>query len=231
MDSKFCHTCDISTKALGPVLVPVPRDNETYGNVANQFQMSWRHPTPCPKVQAIYKVVEKQDVLDRYNKHRATVETRGRFASHNQPSGNQQRRWHGTNRECGLGENGRTSFCYSPRCSLCCIIRTSFDLSHARKKTGWGRFGCGIYTSSTSSKSNDYSTNLVPSPWKAILLSYVVVGKAMEYKTDRPSLMQPPAGFDSVIGKPSATGTLNYDEVVVYNNDAVCPAYMVMYSS
>lgn len=50
----------------------------------------------------------------------------------------------------------------------------------------------------TVSRSNDYSKNLTPSPWKAILLSYVVVGKAMEYKTDHPSLTQPPTGFDSV---------------------------------
>lgn len=31
-DSKFCHACDISMKTLGPILVPVPGDNETYEN-------------------------------------------------------------------------------------------------------------------------------------------------------------------------------------------------------
>ena len=147
---------------------------------------------------------------------RSTVEARGRFNTCGLTSGNQQRRWHGTTRNCNLGDNGRSAPCYSPQCSLCSIIRNSFDMTYAKKKTGWGRFGVGIYTSSTSSKlvgyssvimisltlvvyrSNDYSTNLVFSPWKAILLSYVVVGNGKKFTTDQPTLMQPPAGFDSV---------------------------------
>ena len=31
-DSKFCYTCDIATKVLAPIVVPVPEDNETYNN-------------------------------------------------------------------------------------------------------------------------------------------------------------------------------------------------------
>jgi len=226
-DSKFCYTCDIATKVLSPIIVPVPEDNETYNNAANQFQKSWRHPTACPKVQAVYKVVGKQDILDNYNAHRNAVEARGGFTSQGRPSGNQQRRWHGTNRECGLGENGRNSFCYSAQCSLCCIIRTSFDLSHAGKKSGW-MLGRGIYTSSTSSNSDGYSQNLTASPFKAVLLVYVVVGKAKKVASHQSIVMQPPAGFDSVIAEP-ATGFIAYDELVVYSNDALCPAYLVIY--
>ena len=143
------------------------------------------------------------------------METRGRFAPYGLTSGNQLRRWHGTNRNCNVGDNGRTSLCYSSQCSLCCIIKASFDIAHSKKKTGWGRFGNGIYTSSASSKfveyspivtialtlvcrSNDYSTNLAYSPWKALLLSYVVVGNGKKFTTDQPGLTQAPAGFDSV---------------------------------
>ena len=32
-----------------------------------------------------------------------------------------------------------------------------------------------------------------------------------------------------VIGEPSSTGSLNYDELVVYTNDAVRPGYLVVY--
>ena len=98
------------------------------------------------------------------------------------------------------------------------------------------------------SRSNDYSDNLVSSPWKAILLTYVVVGKAKRFITNQPMLAQAPVGFDSVwstflippipfmtfsqvIGEASPTGSLNYDELVVYTNDAVRPAYLVMYGS
>jgi len=81
-----------------------------------------------------------------------SVEARGHFTGVNRPPGNENRRWHGTRRKCTLGDNGCTTFCSDSQCSLCCIINTSFDLAHFGKKTSWGRFGAGIYTSSTSSK-------------------------------------------------------------------------------
>jgi hypothetical protein len=144
------------------------------------------------------------------------VEVRGGFTTMGLSPGNQRLRWHGTNRNCNVGDSGRTSLCRSPHCSLCRIIKTSFDVAHSKKNTGCGRFGQGIYTSSTSSKlvgyrslviialiriisrSNDYSKNLVSSPWKAILLAYVVVGNAKKFTTNQPALTGPPAGFDSV---------------------------------
>lgn len=83
---------------------------------------------------------------------RTAVEARGQFAAAGRYEGNENRRWHGTRRICNLGDKGHTQFCSSPSCSLCCIIRTSYDITLWGKKTGWGRFGKGIYTSSTSSK-------------------------------------------------------------------------------
>jgi len=95
-----------------------------------------------------------------------------------------------------------------------------------------GRFGLGIYTSATSSKSNDYSENKGAfSNNKAFFLTKVVVGKAKKYTTDRPDLSEPPAGFHSVIGEPDTFGTLNYDELIVYREDAVIPAYLIVYDA
>ena len=157
------------------------------------------------------------------------VEVRGRFTTMGLPPGNQRLRWHGTNRSCNVGDNGRTSLCHSPHCSLCRIIKTSFKVAHSKKKTGWGRFGRGIYVSSASSKfvvyrsaiiitlihvisrSNDYSKNLVSSPWKATLLAYVVVGKAKKFTTSQPTLTQPPVGFDSVQSTPSSPFEIFHD--------------------
>ena len=62
------------------------------------------------------------------------------------------------------------------------------------------RFGAGIYTSSTSSKSNDYSNNIKPSKLKAILLNKVVVGKGYKMMQDNTNLTAPPTGYDSVSG-------------------------------
>jgi len=160
------------------------------------------------------------------------VEATGNFAATRKSRGNENRRWHGTKRRCNIGDKGFTSFCTDSRCSLCCIIKTSFNLSFFKGATGWGRFGAGIYTSSTSSKSNDYSKNEGnASKWKALLLNKVVVGKGKKLTNDDTTLTQPPPGYNSVLAEVVPGGSLNYDELVVYDNDAARPSYLVMYES
>ena len=93
-------------------------------------------------------------------------------------------------------------------------------------------------------RSNDYSHNDCKSSLKAILLNKVVVGKGCKLLQDNTSLTAPPAGYDSVsfcqaIINLSLTsyikvlaekgGSLNYDELVVYDNDAIRPSFLVMY--
>ncbi|EIM89674.1 ADP-ribosylation, partial [Stereum hirsutum FP-91666 SS1] len=145
--------------------------------------------------------------------------------------GNERRRWHGTSRTCLLGDPGCTQLCTNSDCSLCNIIRSSFNLDHYGTGTGWGRFGRGHYTSATSSKSDDYAKNLgyaTTSNYKTMLLNLVAVGNAFKTYDDMDDLTSPPAGYDAVIGE--VGGTLNYDELVVYRNDAIIPAYLVVYS-
>ena len=81
------------------------------------------------------------------------VEVRGNFAAVGKARGNEDLQWHGTRRKCNIGDKGVTAFCADLGCSLCCILKSSFDLKFFKTATGWGRFGAGIYTSSTSSKS------------------------------------------------------------------------------
>lgn len=76
-------------------------------------------------------------MFDRFSN---AIEARGQFVSQGRSAGNENRRWHGTRRECSLGDKGNTAFCGSSTCSLCCIVKTSFDLSLWGKKTGWGRY-------------------------------------------------------------------------------------------
>jgi len=78
-----------------------------------------------------------------------------------------------------------------------------------------------------SCRSDDYSKN--SAPHKALILSKVVAGKGYEVTTNMQNLRAPPQGYDSVIGEPSRDGTLNYDELVVFNDAAILPAYLVIY--
>ncbi|PPQ92599.1 hypothetical protein CVT25_007291 [Psilocybe cyanescens] len=228
-NSHFCsQPCIDDAESKGPMILEVPAGHVTFKSVADQFKASWRHVgTVSPPVRRVYKILAPPTSLASYNAYRAAVESRGQFASSGRSEGNENRRWHGTRRVCNLGDKGHTQFCSASNCSLCCIIRTSYDISLWGKKTGWGRFGKGIYTSSTSSKSNDYSHNDCKSSLKAILLNKVVVGKGCKLLQDNTSLTAPPVGYDSVLAEKG--GSLNYDELVVYSNDAIRPSFLVMY--
>ena len=110
-------------------------------------------------------------------------------------------------------------------------------------------FGKGLYTSSTSSKSDDYASNSgkTSSSNKAILLNKVVVGKGYKVTENATTMTAPPPGYDSVsqtsqqrepqILIPSFKvlaekgGKLNHDELVIYDNDAIRPSFIVLYEA
>jgi len=209
------------------MITEIPEDHKKYKSVRDQFRQKWLHDDGCPEVRAIYKIVYTNLNIAKYKQYLEKVEAKGNFVLRAGSRGNERRRWHGTTRTCNIGDKGVTRFCSDPMCSLCCIMKTSFDILFFSSRTNFGRFGAGIYTSSTSSKSDSYSQNGCTSNWKAMLLNNVVVGEGYKTLVDDTSLTEPPAGYDSVLGE--VGGSLNYDELVVYDNDAIRPSYLVMY--
>lgn len=106
------------------------------------------------------------------------------------------------------------------------------------------RFGQGLYFTSNSSKSNDYNGESErrfrsPRAQRVMFLCKVHTGRA--FKCTAPSLTQNQVdnllsqGYESVIGEASSTvyegtqGALNSDELVVYNNAAAIPSYLIVY--
>jgi len=161
-------------------------------------------------------------VLDRFFRYQLEVERRTDI-----PGANTCRRFHGTIRACRLGDTSTDGvLCRLSTCNMCSIIRSSFQLALVGKRTNFGRFGAGIYTSATSSKANDYYAGSA-SANKAMLLNDVVMGKTVKLTTTDESLTKPPGGHDSVIGEPG--GDLNYDESIVYNNDAIRASFLIIY--
>ncbi|KAF8890341.1 hypothetical protein CPB85DRAFT_263149 [Mucidula mucida] len=236
--SAFCGSpqCEQAISKSAPCIIEVPSNHPSFLSVEKQFQTSWRHGGGyCPRVRKIFKIVLKSDSLRRYDAYKADVEARGKFSLDPQrkmTEGNERRRWHGTRKDCHLGDPGHhqgPSFCASPTCSLCKIIQDSFNLDQWGKNTGWGRFGKGIYTSATSSKANDYIKNHAASDYNAILLNNVVIGRGKKLTYDNTNLMAAPATFDSVLGEKG--GSLNHDEVVVYKGEAIRPSYLVVYDA
>ena len=102
-----------------------------------------------------------------------------------------------------------------------------------RISAAFQRFGKGIYFSGTSSKSDDYNESSLKkfqgSNYKVMILNKVVVGQGYQLTKDNMKLTEPPPGFNSILGEPSKTGNLNYDEVVVYREEASIPQYLIVY--
>ncbi|KAJ3557059.1 hypothetical protein NM688_g1676 [Phlebia brevispora] len=211
--------------------------------VTSQFRFQWLHGTPLPRIVKIWKLFGTRELTDRFMKYKLEVERRIE-----QLGGNSRRRWHGTTRACDLGDNDRaTEFCQDQECCVCSIIRTSFDKAQFGARTNFGRFGAGIYTSATSSKVRsllvfiEYASLPIPqetlqandyvatkrSTYKAMLLCEVIMGNAVKLTVNHPHLTSPPRGYDSVVGEPG--DDLNYDESIVYRNDAIRPLFLVIY--
>jgi len=157
-------------------------------------------------VHWVLKVITHRNILRKYETYCAGVEAHGDFVSAGKSLSNEQRRWHGTLRECLLGDEGRTETCNSTKCRLCQIIRRSFKIELFGNNKTWGRFGKGICTTATSSKANDYSNKPQKSKFKILLLN-------------------------KVLGEVAPGGTFNYDELVLYSNDAIRPSYPVVYDA
>jgi hypothetical protein len=62
-----------------------------------------------------------------------------------------------------------------------------------------------------------------------MFLSKVIVGEGKILKTNSPLLTAPPDNCDSVLGEADPNGNLLFDEVVVYRDEAVIPAFIIIY--
>ncbi|KAF9479968.1 ADP-ribosylation [Pholiota conissans] len=204
-----------------------------FSTIERLFYRGWKHPKKTkPKIHGIFKILSPNSNLSPYHRYRAMVTSSPSLRSRTKNPGNEQFLFHGTNRYCRLAEDlTRVRLCNFSKCHLCSIIRNSFDVERCGSKHKFRRFGKGIYTSACSSKADDYTFNGDESAGlRVLLVSRVVVGNPHKRRENATTLTEPPCGchsFFQVIGEPG--GDLNYEETVVYNNDAIRPAFLVVY--
>jgi len=184
-----------------PYLREIPAGHTTFSEVVQGFQKSWKSGV-CPRVKKLYNIMINLSSEDAYVRYRST-------------HGNECSRYHGTERSCQLGEDGYTIPCTSQGCKACSIIRTSFQVSLAR---GNRAFGQGVYTSSASNKSANYSRSGV------MFVTKVVLGNVYTV-SDFGQVSSCPSGYQSVVLK----GHNKWNETVVYTNDAIRPVYLIIY--
>ncbi|KAF8150097.1 hypothetical protein B0H34DRAFT_732418 [Crassisporium funariophilum] len=211
-------------------LLQLPSSDPHFSMLEKKFLKGWKHPKKAkPQIQAIYKILSSDGALKPYHKYRALVSSSPALRGRTNNPANEQLLFHGTNRVCRLAEDGsRVRLCNLPTCHLCCVIRNSFDVRKCGTKHKFRRFGTGIYTTACSSKADDYMSNADDlSKSRVLLVSRVVVGNPHRRRQNATSITEPPCGHHSVVGEPGVD--LNYEETVVYDNDAIRPAFLIVY--
>ncbi|KAF7357348.1 PARP catalytic domain-containing protein [Mycena sanguinolenta] len=76
-------------------------------------------------------------------------------------------------------------------------------------------------------EADDYFIGVPESPFRAVLVNRVVVGNPLIRQYNAEEITELPDGYHSVVGVPGVD--LNYEETVVHNNDAIRPAYLIVY--
>eukprot|EP01118_Nematostelium_gracile_P012878 TRINITY_DN4780_c0_g1_i1.p1 TRINITY_DN4780_c0_g1~~TRINITY_DN4780_c0_g1_i1.p1 ORF type:complete len:469 (+),score=54.30 TRINITY_DN4780_c0_g1_i1:62-1468(+) len=233
--SAYCsNTCMDTHDRKEPHLHFLPSNSSQYKKIEDQFTTKWLHQSQKGKVVAILTIFTTSALTNRFKDYvKNIVQTRPNLAVHGKGTeGNVHRRFHGTNSmKCDLGLNQNSKPCSQSGCATCGIIQNGLLLSKAQSHFSWGRFGRGLYLSSTSSKSNDYNDGTrvgLGGKHKAMFLCRVAIGKGHKATSNMQSLQAAPPGFDSVLGE--VGGVLNHDEVVVYNEGAILPLYLIIYS-
>ncbi|CAM9699673.1 unnamed protein product [Scytosiphon promiscuus] len=199
-----------------------------YSSLKEQFLVKFQKPIDGLKVERIFKIQVPNDVHEKHKAYAATMT-------------NPRRRFHGTSCSdaCRFFVDLRGGPCGVPHCNVCSICTHGFKLKGSVGRTAQRtnvnlRYGEGLYFSSVSGKANDYAAasekeGARGKKWRCMFVANVSVGKAFKtIKGTLPNYLCPPQGYDSVVGE--VGGDLNYDEVVVYNEDAALPTYLISYS-
>jgi len=223
----FDHPANVSSKRR---LVLLDESHPNVSFVKQLFISGWEHPNkPSPAIHAVYKILYPDDMIQSYLEYRTRVDKLIVSTDGSGPPGNESFLFHGTTRSCRLVENAKNlRLCKIETCSLCKIVHHSFDVNRSGSNFAFRRFGSGIYTSACSSKSDDYTTN---NSWRSslriLILNRVVVGNTLKLRTNTQNLTEPPLGYHSITGEPGVH--LNYEETVIYDNDAIRPAFLIVY--
>jgi hypothetical protein len=208
------------------------KNHPEYISTKEKFLSRWIKPEiesgGLPMVRRIFQI---RNPPTQYSAFKFTAQT----------IGNVRDLFHGTSQsfECNFGRN-KCPPCGDENCRICNICKQSFSMARVGENTaavvtrGVLRYGPGLYFSSVSGKSNDYSKSSEKvvfdgwknSRWRSMFLCKVALGNS--FVTEEGRLPGLPAGYDSVKGEVGKV--LNYDEAVVYDEVQAIPSFLIIYS-
>lgn len=203
-------------------LVRLQEDHRAFADVLARFRNRWDPSNSAPTVTDIYAILSSARSNKAYLDYRWKIERKSKCIAAGFRPGNERLRWHGTSSNCDITKIGDGLCSSSNSCNLCDIIRGSFKT----QKCLGGLYGTGIYTSSIPVKAHGYA--LTGGRGNALLLNSVVTGHPKLLTAHDSSLTRAPWNRDSVWVTPQG-GPVKYDEVVVYDDAAIRPVFLIVY--
>ncbi|KAI5082159.1 hypothetical protein GOP47_0001902 [Adiantum capillus-veneris] len=200
------------------------------------FQTSWlRQDIVCARPERIFKVHNSPRTIAKFEDYREMVKLKASKISKRQSrclvDGNELLRFYSTTVTCRMGKTclstsssspWTTSLCASATCGVCQILKHGFPTQGQP----------GIYTNASSSQAHDTSMccqeyDTTANAKRAMLVCRVIAGRVKKsgYESSQDG---PISGYDSVAGEAGVYTDL--DELLVFNNKAVLPCFVAVYS-
>ena len=203
---------------IGPGIVKLDSQSQEYTNLCEKFRRDWaRRKGPCPTIVSIAKIFNPV-VSQRFESYRNTLRIQ-----------DIEQHYHGTRLCCDLANSAE--LCNGPNCGTCGIARKGFDPQKI-SRSSFQRFGEGFYFAPNSSKAYDYAVGnrfgaavgiQRNACYSSVLLCDIAPGRKYTLRYRGPP--KPPPGYDSFYGE--SRGELNYDELVVFDHQAIHPCYII----
>ncbi|KAF8185729.1 hypothetical protein BJ912DRAFT_973020 [Pholiota molesta] len=232
-DHQFCsRNCTQAAASKAPELLRVPKGHVLHDNVTKLWADKWHDSThPCPPIAKIYLITWTADMRASFDNYRDEV-ARKRNTPADKPK--EIKCFRSERRACHLGDSEFSkSLCTNPSCRLCAVIKTGFrvSLESQRQQVARGAnngvpFGGGIYMNAGPNEALEYAKDHGNgSEYHAVLVTRTVLGNMQTLSVEDHGRMSPDRGYDAVQRRADGGGSLEY---VVYDENAVRPAYLIM---
>ena len=180
--------------------------------VTGKFQSAWAsRKGPCPTIDFVY-IITNTKLKQRWTTYQQSLTTK-----------TVEEHYHGTKLTCNI--TAVQDLCNDQDCGICGIARMGLDRRCVQKNINFQRFGHGFYLAPNSSKCHDYTEGYLG--YRAMLLCDVCPGNKYPLTRNNETLKGPPQGYGCVYGNTGVN--LNYEEIVLYNPDAILPRYVIIY--
>ncbi|XP_026452424.1 uncharacterized protein LOC113352880 [Papaver somniferum] len=215
-------TSSISVSELGPE--DLGRDT-----IEMIFKSSWlRKDEPICKIERILKVHNTQTRIQKFEECRESAQKLSRCNANRNPrcaaDGNEQLRFQCTSLACSVGHS-TTSLCDFVDCGVCSVLSHGFPGCNMKGLEG-------VHTTATCGKAHSSFGGVDWNNSRAMLVCRVIAGRVKDVtEEDENTNVAVEESYDAVGAGCYERGFGKFDELFVFNPEAVLPCFVVIYTS